>query len=504
MGFYSFYKIIKDIIRTIFGRRFLKLFLIIIIFLICLGFFSSSFAASTIIIDDVEYELSDFASSFKNIVITRRIYYDSINFRYTQHFCIFLTNSSVFKIDRENGWAYGDGSTLSYYLIWSASTSLTPLADGLLADSSYYTTPGVNFDDDNLFYNGSCVGSLFDIFYSTIDILDYNTGDILFNRSSSSFVNPSFVTTEEELSNGSLEKLVVSSGELNSHGNESFYLFSYYFSDDVNDYDSLYPRKEILLDGTNNKYFVGANSDGYYIYEIPRADLGIDLIEGRNYGFKLAQKNDNGYVTDYYSSLNFTVGAVNQEDITNDKLDQQTEVIKENTETNKGIWETIKEILSYINPFSENFFAYKLVDLIIQGFQVLFDLVANLVTSISDFFSQFWSTDYDEEQATIDDSLSSSVDDSTYTNFITDLIDSINTAVTGDWSKVEQIEIPFGIVNSSITYKSDMISSYLPNSFILVINTFWMFLFGIYIYKFALNLVNWLKSGDILEGRKIW
>lgn len=101
-----------------------------------------------------------------------------------------------------------------------------------------------------------------------------------------------------------------------------------------------------------------------------------------------------------------------------------------------GIWETIKNILSYINPFSENFFAYKLVDLIIQGFQGFFDL-------IGDFFSKFWSTDYDEEDVTIDDSLSSEVNESTYTNFITDLIDSINNAVTGDWSKVEEVEIPF-------------------------------------------------------------
>lgn len=121
---------------------------------------------------------------------------------------------------------------------------------------------------------------------------------------------------------------------------------------------------------------------------------------------------------------------------------------------------------------------------------------------ISNFFSRFWSTDYDEEDAIIDDTLSTSVDDNTYTNFITDLIDSINNAVTCDWSQVEEVEIPFGLVDASVTYKSDMISSHLPNVLTLLINGFWMYLFGIYIFKFALNLVNWLKSGDILEGGK--
>ena len=53
-------------------------------------------------------------------------------------------------------------------------------------------------------------------------------------------------------------------------------------------------------------------------------------------------------------------------------LIQQQEIAKEQHETSKGIWGTLKEVLSYINPFSENFFVYKLIDLLVDALKSLF------------------------------------------------------------------------------------------------------------------------------------
>lgn len=53
------------------------------------------------------------------------------------------------------------------------------------------------------------------------------------------------------------------------------------------------------------------------------------------------------------------------EQICTNKLDEQNK-------TSKSILGKIGDILSYINPFSENFFAYKLVELIINGLKSLF------------------------------------------------------------------------------------------------------------------------------------
>lgn len=321
--------------------------------------------------------------------------------------------------------------------------------------------------------------SVVNCIYSNTDLKD-SIGNVVHNYNKPAFVNPFFLTTQEELSSGKFDILKIDAGSLDYY-EDSLVLNIYDLYDMGDGVYSDYIKKSFLLDSSSS-YFTANNLQVYYY--IPQSNLGIDISNGKRYKFELKEKGGNTV----YSSVTFEVGGLTtEEEIKNTEGEQ--------LETSKGIWETIKELLSYINPFSENFFAYKLVDLIIQGFQGFFDM-------IGDFFSKFWSTDYDEEDVTIDDGLSSDIDESTYTNFITDLIESIDTAVTGDWSTVEEVEIPFGIVDASVTYKSDMISSHIPNVLILLINTFWMFLFGMYIFKFALNLVNWLKSGDILEGGK--
>ncbi len=53
-------------------------------------------------------------------------------------------------------------------------------------------------------------------------------------------------------------------------------------------------------------------------------------------------------------------------------LEQQQATAEEQLETSKGIWGTLKDLLSYINPFSENFFVYKLIDLLINALKSLF------------------------------------------------------------------------------------------------------------------------------------
>ena len=66
-----------------------------------------------------------------------------------------------------------------------------------------------------------------------------------------------------------------------------------------------------------------------------------------------------------------------------------TNKLDEQNETSKSILGKIKDILSYINPFSENFFAYKLVELIINGLKSLFipknlDFLENFKNTMSD------------------------------------------------------------------------------------------------------------------------
>lgn len=75
-----------------------------------------------------------------------------------------------------------------------------------------------------------------------------------------------------------------------------------------------------------------------------------------------------------------TIGAIGN--MTN-SINDQTQAIKENTETSKGIFAQIGELLSYINPFSENFFVYKLIELLIEAIKGLF-------IPSNDFFSTYF------------------------------------------------------------------------------------------------------------------
>ena len=71
--------------------------------------------------------------------------------------------------------------------------------------------------------------------------------------------------------------------------------------------------------------------------------------------------------------------------------DKQLGLQEEQNKTSKGIWDTLKELLDFINPFSENFFVYKLVELFIEGLKGLFvpsdDFFMNWINDMNDWLS---------------------------------------------------------------------------------------------------------------------
>ena len=451
MGFYSFYKIIKDIISCIFGRKTFRFLLIILLFIL-IAFSVSEVFAFDVNIEDKFYSLPNGFEDYKYHLFIRS--YKDTDVRYL----VIYSNEPMYLL---NDLVNSFGCDIPFYYY------------------SLYPGYGDNFPDGNL----SNVDLYYEDFYVNIEHCYYITHqtmytvedftfqywsdyDVKYREDGSVFLpdtgdptpvekNPYFITTQEDLSNGNIEKLVISSGDMNVSGNNEFYLQSYYYPEGVSEeesYDSLFPRKEILLNGTMSPYFVGANQDGEYLYEIPRADLGIDLTEGNKYAFVLATRDTGGYYT-RLERLAFTVGTVNPDDVTNDKLDQQTDAINEQTNT------------------------------------------------IKDTSDKIFSDEYDEDKIQIDSGLSDGVDGSNYTNFITDIINAIKDAVTGNWETVEEVTLPIPFTEESITLQSNLVSKYVPNALKIIINVFWMYLFGMYIFKFALAMVSSLKSGEILEGK---
>lgn len=294
-------------------------------------------------------------------------------------------------------WYYGSGSLANtkIYTIYVVKddSSVNASGSGVYIDGSVFCYSCYN--SQNSF---SSMGSLSGVFlagtknvdnfiYSSFDILN-SDGSVYYGKNYDIVNNPSFVN-KEQITTGKFDKIVINSGEYNHYGQQTFDFYSYYYStSDVVDYNNLGPRVRITLDGPSNQYFVGSNDTGDYIYEIPLSATGIDLVEGNRYGFKLAVGyDDNPELEDYpnfVDEITFDVGVVSTEE--KEQIDRDKQL-----ETSKNIFDTLKDVLSYINPLSENFFVYKLIDLLVEAIKSLFipsdEFFTNWATDMNDWLS---------------------------------------------------------------------------------------------------------------------
>lgn len=152
--------------------------------------------------------------------------------------------------------------------------------------------------------------------------------------------------------------------------------------------------------------------EDFYYFVINLADF--DLHKSNKYeihftyDFSINTKFDDisyfAYVFDsrFIGNLNYSFtydetssgGIDNPNDPTQNIINSQqqtTEAIKEQTEVSKNIFEKIVDILSYINPFSENFFVYKLIELLIEMLKSLFipsnEFFNTFFTDLNSWFS---------------------------------------------------------------------------------------------------------------------
>lgn len=234
--------------------------------------------------------------------------------------------------------------------------------------------------------------------YANYDVKEINTNEVLYAGAPK--ILPYFMTVKENLETGKFDTLDINAGYL-SGLNDKFGLFIYditskhfdgIFSSVSDLAKDVTPVSYMVLDGSS-PYRVMMDTDA--IYTIPRDKLGINLENGKRYQFALINLDD----ASVYNRVNFTVGGLtaeeelkNKQDETNKKLEDQTNAIKESNETNKNIFERIGEMLSYINPFSENFFVYKLIELLVDAIKSLFipsdDFFGNYFTELKDWFSE--------------------------------------------------------------------------------------------------------------------
>lgn len=153
-------------------------------------------------------------------------------------------------------------------------------------------------------------------------------------------------------------------------------------------------------------------------YEVPYSSMNVSFEKGQMYNFCLSYTDSSGKVC--FVNRNIVMGSISETDKLNDNINkgfndlatnmdkntseiissnektqqaikEQTSAIEENNKTNKSIFEKIGDIFSILNPFSENFFAYKLVELFLEMLKGLFipsdNFFNDWLADMNDYFS---------------------------------------------------------------------------------------------------------------------
>lgn len=346
----------------------IKILTTIMIFIVVIMIaISPSFAISSIVnINDTDYEVSSYIQSFDYMFICKSTSYYYLN--------VFNSDYGYVRHEDDHLQFYG-----TYYSCQYSSKSISQLlsyGEGNFHDIGN-SSSGVQFMPPGR-----------EIVYSNFDILD-SSGEIYYPSDDvPNIQNPSFITSDEELSTGNFQTLKIDAGDFDSSDSEDINFGIFDITGREFGLSTIEELPNLMVYSTklnfSSKYLVGEN--GGIFYYIPQSDLGIDLSNGKQYYFVLA--NDEG---ERFDQSIFTVGGLTAEEELKNKQDETNQKLDEANETNKGIWETIKEVLSYINPFSENFFVYKLIDLLIDAIKTLFipsdDFFSTYFTNLQNWFS---------------------------------------------------------------------------------------------------------------------
>lgn len=247
------------------------------------------------------------------------------------------------------------------------------------------------------------------------------------------FVEPYISNTYADLVNQGTNRIIIFPGSIDLDSSIRFYISRYDktdFGDDTFIYDNV-----VLFDTTLNfgsDYYKSITEGGVlseFWYEVPYSSMNVSFEKGQMYNFCLSYTDSSGKVC--FVNRNIVMGSISETDKLNDNINkgfedlnkgisqgfenlnqginqstdkivqeeqktqqainEQTKAIEENNKTNKNIFEKIGEMLSYINPFSENFFVYKLIELLIEMLKGLFipsdEFFSSYFSDLNDWFS---------------------------------------------------------------------------------------------------------------------
>lgn len=330
-----------------------KILPIFALFLLVMSIFTTYSFSVTSSISFTDDKFGDFSLSFdvdfdyKYYLITRS---DSSS---SSSFYIHLSDSP-FTIDVSLGRVYTKGSLYGDSFT-SISKQFNDIKDGsFIFDNFTYWGIDVSI--------GSFLADNLSFIFSNHIIYDEESGEEIF-KPVLPFQNPSFHNKKEELETGNFDYLRINYNDFDIFNDSLIFTVYDGYKIDEENYNYL-PKTSFKLnfgceyDTVEGDYFL-----------IPKEKLNIKFENENRFLFKLTDSLNSDATT--YDEIEFIVsnrtdGEIikDKQDITNDKLDEQIE-------TNKNIFERLGELLNFLNPFSPDFFVYKLIELLINAIKSL-------------------------------------------------------------------------------------------------------------------------------------
>lgn len=355
MGYYSFYKILKDMFRTIFGNKFLKILFIIIIAFIVITIKNACFAISeinTITVDNLTFNFasgwnadnSSYTGDMSNITILRYPFatnYSYVVLRTSYPITITKTDYNNYSTLTITSMNNDTASVFAHNSINTTQSNTTINVSNPSSSSSYvlsnqYVT---SYDFDSL-----------EVIYSNLDVF-LNNEPIYQN-----FVAPSLSNTQTQLENLSFSNFIINANsftdDLKNNDGLLYMLFYNRSLSNPQTTDGLYPIKEkIFVDGSIYIDYENSTDDNL-IFSYPIFKTGVLFNVGSTYEIKFAKvigwyDNDTPLLEYFDNSYTFTISRDVTQDYINE-LNQQTATTTDE-DNNKELQDKIDNQTNAIN-----------------------------------------------------------------------------------------------------------------------------------------------------------
>ena len=474
MGFYSIYKIIKDMIRTLFGKKFLKLFIIIIFIIIILFAINEKnvFALSPA---NVTYNQSTHNVTYNNdnykinddvFTMPYLFFYEDTKYEYIR----IIASSKPFTFEYKNGpdgpfynCHFDEQTQFYYYDFWYSPNNLTRLTDYTLANyhsflMEYYSIHGGNYVNQN------------NILFLNFDIYDYtNRNNIIFSSNAiPQYNSPTLSNTTSELENLNFNNFIINANDYtedieNNDGTLYMLFYNRSLSNSQNT-DGLYPIKEKgFTKGSIYTDSESSTSDNI-VFSFPLFMSGVYFNIGSTYEIRFAKKSYNSeWNTDFYeffdNSYTFTISS----NVTQDYINQ----INQQTATSSDS-EREQDLQNSINQQTQS--------------------IDNINNTITD--STVDSSSIELPTDNTNDPTQSGVD-----NIFQTIYNSFTSGTAQD------IVFPIPFTNKSIILPANYIYNSLNNNnaswIITIIQAFWLYLISRFIITDIMSKIRKIKQGNL-------